>query len=63
FSIVTLNQDLADYYQAYEVNHANKESLDFGLFLRLFKGVLPEYTNINGGLGVFGAYLSDTKEI
>ncbi|MFP4291095.1 MAG: DUF4249 family protein [Cyclobacteriaceae bacterium] len=63
FSIVTLNQDLADYYQAYEVNHANKESLDFGLFLRLFKGVLPEFTNIQGGLGVFGAYLSDTKEI
>jgi len=63
FDIITLNQNLEDFLLAYEVNHENKESIDMNLFLRLFKGVLPEYTNIKGGLGVFGGYLSDSNTI
>ncbi|MGC9354875.1 MAG: DUF4249 family protein [Mariniphaga sp.] len=37
------------------------DQLDMGLFWELYRGVIPEYTNINGGYGFFGSYLkSDT---
>jgi len=32
-------------------------------FLNQFRGVIPEYSNIDQGLGVFGSYLDDNKTI
>jgi hypothetical protein len=32
-------------------------------FLNQFRGVIPEYTNIDQGLGVFGSYLDDNKTV
>lgn len=38
-------------------------NLDTDSFLELDRGVLPQYTNIENGLGVFGSYLTHTYEI
>jgi hypothetical protein len=39
------------------------DQLDMGMFWELYRGVIPEYTNIDGGYGVFGSYLKTDTTI
>lgn len=45
------------------VPYINSRDLQKNDFINSFKGVYPEFTNINGGLGFFGAYLTDRRKI
>ncbi len=47
-----------DQLQQYE-NQLQKisDNLDMGLFWELYRGIIPEYTNFEGGYGFFGGYL------
>jgi hypothetical protein len=49
----------AEYYTffnevANDIHYAND-----GIYVDLFRGIMPEYTNIEDGYGVFGSYLED----
>jgi hypothetical protein len=63
FTVVTLNPELEAYLRVYDLYEEDRTNIGFGLFLRLFNGVYPEYTNIEGGLGLFAAHLSDARAI
>lgn len=39
------------------------DQLDMGMFWELYRGVIPEYTNIDGGYGFFGSYLKTDTTI
>lgn len=63
FAIITLNPELEAYLRVYDLYEEDRTNIGFGLFLRLFNGVYPEYTNIEGGLGLFAAHLSDSRTL
>ena len=60
YYLITPNNDLNQYFEIYKIQYENKEASDYESFLDIFRGVLPEYTNINGGIGIFGGYLIDS---
>jgi len=39
------------------------DQLDMGMFWELYRGVIPEYTNIDGGYGFLGSYLKTDTTI
>lgn len=55
--LITPDQHMALYQQSWEIFAGNREALGSDSFIELYRGIIPEYTNIEGGLGVFGAYL------
>jgi len=63
FHLYTLNSDITSFTSSYELFENVNDNISGNHFLELFRGVIPEYSNIEGGYGVFGAYLSDTDSI
>ncbi len=63
-TLFTINNNFYEYLQSYLL-YQNFNSIGFveGGFLDVFKGILPEYSNFNNSLGVFGAYVTDTISI
>ncbi len=61
--LATTDENLANFMLSQELFLQIKEVLDGGSFLDLFRGVIPENSNIEEGVGVFGSYLSDTAII
>jgi hypothetical protein len=57
--LITTDTHLASYNEALEIY--SDIWFSKGSFLSQYKGIIPEYTNIEGGLGVFGSYLSDNS--
>jgi len=62
FSLITMDSNLHSFNLA---TIPYKEFIDLNRadIINSFKGVYPAYTNIEGGVGVFGAYLRDTLSI
>ena len=61
-SLVTADRNFYTYAENYtfyndvtEEVHNNND----GMYVDLFRGIMPEYTNIEGGYGIFGSYLED----
>jgi len=64
FHLITLNDDLKAYYRMYDLLFSNDEDVETGQFLPLFRGVIPEYDNSEGGMGIFGAFVvSDQRTV
>lgn len=62
--LVTPDIHMARYQESQEIFAQNRDALNSSSFIELYRGVIPEYTNIEGGLGVFGAYLrSEPKSL
>ena len=59
YKLITTSPEFDEYFKVYEIQYENKIAVDTELFLEFFRGVAPEYTNINHGLGVFTSYLED----
>jgi len=56
FYLITLNEDLKAYLRVDNILYNNHIDLVTEYFLDIYRGVIPEYNNIDGGIGVFGAY-------
>lgn len=63
YQLVTMGSELAAYFKTYAILHENAELNDLSLFLEIFRGIVPEHSNIQGGIGVFGGYLVDSKTV
>ncbi len=55
--LVTPDEHMARYQASQEIFAQNESELNSDSFIGLYRSVIPEYTNVRGGLGVFGAYL------
>ena len=55
--LITPDKHMARYQESQEIFAHNRDALGSDSFIELYRGVIPEYSNIQGGLGVFGAYL------
>ena len=58
--LATTDENLTNFIRSQDLFIQIKNVLDGGSFLDLFRGVIPENSNIEEGVGVFGSYLSDT---
>jgi len=58
--LATTDESLANFIRSQEIFEQIKNVLDGGSFLNLFRGIIPETSNIEEGVGIFGSYLSDT---
>jgi hypothetical protein len=61
YYLYTISPELSKFLNFYDIVNENV-ALNTG-FLSIFRGVFPEFSNINGGLGVFGSYLVDTDSV
>ena len=61
--LVSADQHLYDYILYFMLIEGINNVMDGGSFLDLFRGITPEFSNIEGGLGIFGSYLTDTTII
>ncbi len=55
--LVTPDEHMARYQASQEIFAQNESELNSDSFIGLYRGIIPEYSNVRGGLGVFGAYL------
>ena len=55
--LITPDEHMARYQASQEMFAQNESELNSGSFIGLYRGIIPEYSNVQGGLGVFGAYL------
>ena len=55
--LITPDEHMARYQASQEIFAQNESELSSGSFIGLYRGIIPEYSNVQGGLGVFGAYL------
>ncbi len=58
--LISADQHLYNYISYHLLIEDINNVMDGGSFLELFRGLAPEFSNIEGGLGVFGSYLNDT---
>ncbi len=66
FTLVTADRNLYTYaenFTFYNEVHEKVYDSDDGIYIDLFRGIMPEYTNIEGGYGIFGSYLEDSVVI
>jgi len=66
FTLVTADKNLYTYAENFTFyNEVHEEVYDSedGIYIDLFRGIMPEYTNIEGGYGIFGSYLEDSVVI
>ncbi|MCF8362378.1 MAG: DUF4249 domain-containing protein [Prolixibacteraceae bacterium] len=64
--LLTTDENLYQYIKNYDIMDARADEDDytsFDSFIDGFRGILPEHSNVNGGLGVLGSYLKDTAVI
>ncbi len=57
YYLITADENLAQYQFSFDFFRRNERILDSDSFLGLYRGIMPEYSNVENGLGVFGAYL------
>ncbi|MCG6191414.1 DUF4249 family protein [Maribellus maritimus] len=65
-TLITADKHLYKYAENYIFFNEVTDDLHYntdGMYLDLFRGIMPEYTNIKGGYGIFGSYLEDTQVI
>ena len=55
--LITPDEHMARYQESQDIFARNRDALSSDSFIELYRGVIPEYSNVQGGLGVFGAYL------
>lgn len=58
--LITTDTHLYNYLSYYLLIEDINNVLDGGSFLDLFRGITPEFSNVEGGLGVFGSCRTDT---
>lgn len=63
FSLIKANADIKKMYEFESQLRLVNDQLDMGLFWELYRGIIPEYSNINGGYGFFGSYLKTDTTI
>jgi hypothetical protein len=56
-SLVKVNTGFSQLHQYENQLQEISDNLDMGLFWELYRGIIPEYTNFDGGYGFFGGYL------
>jgi hypothetical protein len=61
FWLLTINEPFAKYIKSYDYFSNINDDLSSQSLFDIYRGVIPEYTNITGGIGAFGAYLCDKK--
>jgi hypothetical protein len=59
FLLITADTHLTQYMMNYLLIKDVDSSISDGSFIGLFQGILPEYSNVENGFGVFGSYLKD----
>lgn len=57
YYLITPDENLAQYQSSFDFFRQNRSALEDDSFIDLYRGVIPEYSNVKNGLGVFGAYL------
>ncbi|MCF8222209.1 MAG: DUF4249 domain-containing protein [Bacteroidales bacterium] len=61
--LITTDIHLYNYISYYLLTENINNVMDGGSFLDLFRGIMPEFSNVEGGLGVFGSCMTDTAII
>lgn len=61
--LITTDIHLYNYISYYLLTEDINNVMDGGSFLDLFRGIMPEFSNVEGGLGVFGSCMTDTAII
>jgi len=60
FTLFTLNESFDSYMSSYIIFYDLGIDVSFQDLMNTYNGIIPEYTNFDNSLGVFGAYLTDT---
>ena len=55
--LITPDEHMARYQASQDIFAQNEDALSSDSFIDLYRGIIPEYSNVKNGLGVFGAYL------
>ncbi len=61
--LITTDIHLYNYISYYLLTEDINNVMDGGSFLDLFRGIMPEFSNVEGGLGIFGSCMTDTAII
>jgi hypothetical protein len=64
--LLTTDENLYQYMKNYDIMDDRADEDDYtsyDSFIDGFRGILPEHSNVNGGLGVLGSYLKDTAVV
>ncbi|MFO8234347.1 MAG: DUF4249 family protein [Bacteroidales bacterium] len=61
--LTTADIHLYDYISYFMLIEDINNVMDGGSFLDLFRGIMPEFSNVEGGLGVFGSCMTDTAVV
>ncbi len=62
-TLFTINEPFSSYLSGYLLYNEFTMLDKFDDFYGVFNGILPEYTNFDNSLGVFGAYVTDTISV
>jgi hypothetical protein len=57
YNLYVTDINMKRYYETGMLIHETEREASNDRFMFLFRGVLPNYTNIDGGYGIFGSYL------
>jgi hypothetical protein len=63
YTLYTINEPFESYMKSYYLFNKIRDDLQTNGVTEMFNGIVPEYTNFDNCLGVFGAYLTDTISI
>jgi len=62
--LITLDSYLSKYIVSQKINSRMYfQDGDYSIFIGAFNGVLPSYSNIKNGVGLFGSYVTTTKTV
>lgn len=61
FYIVLMEPNHAQFKESYNIYYDLYSDTRSDEFVGVYRGIIPEFTNIDGGLGIFGAFLKSEK--
>ena len=63
YTLFTINEPFARYIRNFDFFDGINIGVETQSFVNIFNGIIPEYTNFDNSLGVFGGYLTDSISV
>lgn len=63
YTLFTINEPFARYIRNFDLFDGINMGVETQNFVNVFNGIIPEYSNFDNSIGVFGAYLTDSISV
>ncbi|NOQ24813.1 MAG: DUF4249 family protein [Bacteroidales bacterium] len=63
YTLFTINEPFARYFKNFDFFDGINVGVQTQSFVNIFNGIIPEYSNFDNSIGVFGGYLTDTISV